>query len=120
MIEKIRIEIKKRNIALKLHCQFSHPNAQKLISLLKDANVDDKELIAIINYVSDDCETFFKHNKPKPRPIVGFPLAKHFNETVAFDLKEWSSNTWFLHMINHQTRFSASCVIKSKHKKVIV
>ena len=45
---------KKRNIALKLHCQFSHPNAQKLISLLKDANVDDKELIAIINDVSDN------------------------------------------------------------------
>ena len=57
MIEKIRIEIKKRNIALKLHSQFSHPNAQKLISLLKDANFDDKELIAIINDVSDNCET---------------------------------------------------------------
>ena len=120
MIEKIRIEIKKRNIALKLHSQFSHPNAQKLISLLKDANVDDKELIAIINDVSDNFETCFKHNKPKPRPIVGFPSAKHFNETVALDLKEWSSNTWFLHMIDHLTRFSASCVIKSKHKEVIV
>ena len=42
---------------------------------------------------------------------------KNFNETVALDLKEWSSNTWFLHMINHLTRFSASCVIKSKHKE---
>ena len=120
MIEKIRIEIKKRNIALKLHCQFSHPNEQKLISLLKDANVDDKELIAIINDVSDNCEICFKHNKPKPRPIVGFPLAKRFNETVARDLKEWPSNTWFLHMIDHLTRLCASCVIKSKHKKVIV
>ena len=105
---------------MKSHCQFSHPNAQKLISLLKDANVDDKELIAIINDVSDNCEICFKHNKPKPRPIVGFPLAKRFNETVARDLKEWSSNTWFLHMIDHLTRFCASCVIKSKHKEVIV
>ena len=49
---------KKRNIALKLHCQFSHPNTQKLISLLKDASVDDKQLIAIINDVSDNCEMF--------------------------------------------------------------
>ena len=105
---------------MKSHCQFSHPNAQKLISLLKDANVDDKELITIINDVSDNCEICFKHNKPKPRPIVGFPLAKRFNETVARDLKEWSSNTWFLHMIDHLTRFCASCVIKSKHKEVIV
>ena len=62
----------------------------------------------------------FKHNKAKPRPIVGFPLAKCFNETVALDLKEWSSNTWFLHMIDHLTKFSASCVIKSKYKEVIV
>ena len=35
-------------------------------------------------------------------------------------LKEWASNTWLLHMIDHLTRFSASCVIKSKHKEVIV
>ena len=93
---------------------------RNLISLLKDANVDDEELIAIINDVSDNCEICFKHNKPKPRPIVGFPLAKRFNETVAHHLKEWSSNTWFLHMIDHLTRFCASCVIKSKHKEVIV
>ena len=45
---------KKRNIALKLHCQFSHPNERKLISLLKNANVDDNELIAIIIDVSDN------------------------------------------------------------------
>ena len=44
----------KRNIALKLHHQFSHPNAQKHILLLKDANVDDNELITIINDVSDN------------------------------------------------------------------
>ena len=44
----------KRNIILKLHHQFSHPNAQKHILLLKDANVDDNELITIINDVSDN------------------------------------------------------------------
>ena len=43
---------------MKLLCQFSDPNTQKLISLLKDANVDDKQLIAIINDVSDNCEMF--------------------------------------------------------------
>ena len=53
---------KKWNITLKLHHKFSHPNAHKLISLLKDANVDDKELIAIIN-VSDNCEICFKYKK---------------------------------------------------------
>ena len=52
---------KKWNITLKLHRQFSHSNAQKLISLLKDANVDDKELISIINEVSDSYGICFKY-----------------------------------------------------------
>ena len=111
---------KKRNIALKLHCQFSHPNAQKLISLLKDVKVDDKESIAIINDVSDNCEICLKYKKPKPRPTVAFPLAKCFNETVVLDLKEWPSSTWFLHMIDYLTRFIASFVITSKRKEGIV
>ena len=29
--------------------EFSHPTVSKLVSLLKDANVDDNELIQIIN-----------------------------------------------------------------------
>ena len=105
---------KKWNIALKLHRQFSHPNA------LKDVKVDDKESVAIINDVSDNCEMCLKYKKPKPRPIVAFPLAKCFNETVVLDLKEWSSNAWFLHMIDYLTRLSTSFVIKSKCKEVIV
>ena len=64
---------KKRNNALKLHRQFSHPSAQNLMSLLKDGNVDDNELIAIINDISDNCEISSKYKKPKPRPTVGFP-----------------------------------------------
>ena len=45
---------------------------------------------------------------------------KRFNETVALDLREWASSTWFLCLIDHLTRFIASRVIKSKHKEVIV
>ena len=43
-----------------------------------------------------------------------------FNETVALDLREWASSTWFLRLIDHLTRFIVSRVIKSKHKEVIV
>ena len=49
---------KKRNIPLTLHRQFSHPTAQKLISLLKGVNVDDNELMVMINYVTNNCEMF--------------------------------------------------------------
>ena len=56
----------------------------------------------------------------KPRRIVGFPLGKCFSETVALDLKELTLNTWFLHTTDHLTRFSTSCVIKSKCREVFV
>ena len=84
---------KKRTIALKLHHQVSHPAAQKLISVLRDVNAEDNELMAIVSDVSDDCEVCFKYGKPKPRPIEHFPLVKRFSETAALELKEWASNT---------------------------
>ena len=77
---KIEDRSKKRNIALKLHYQFSHSTAQKLISLLKDINVEGNKLMAD---VSDNSEICFQFKKPKPRSIVGFPLAECFSETVA-------------------------------------
>ena len=90
---------KKKNMANKLHRQFSHPTAEKLISLLKDADIIDEELFKLIIDLTSKCEICLKYKKPKPRPVVGFPIARVFNETVALDLKEWSSNTLFLHMI---------------------
>ena len=49
--------------------------------------------------------------------------AQVFSETVAMDLKEWtdgSNRTRFLHMTDHAARCSASSVIKSKRKEVVV
>eukprot|EP00111_Clytia_hemisphaerica_P021079 TCONS_00062116-protein len=59
--------------------------------------------------------------KDTPKTCCWF--VDHLNETVAMDLKEWkegSSKTWFLHLVDHATRYSASSVIKSKKKEVIV
>lgn len=38
----------------------------------------------------DNCKTCIKYKKIKLHPIVCFPLAKTFNETLATDLEEWS------------------------------
>ena len=35
------------------------------------------------------------------------------------DLKEYSKNVWFLHLIDLATRYSAAAVIRSKGKDVI-
>ena len=114
--------IEKEKVARKLHCQFRHPASTKLKGLLTDADVIDKELSEIIDPLDGNHEICQKFKKPKPKPIVGFPLAKHFNQTVALDFKEWSSSPkiWFLHLIDHFTRFSASCVVYTKWKEKII
>ena len=40
--------LEKRKIAPKLHCQFSHPTAMKLVELLKDASIKNDELFRIM------------------------------------------------------------------------
>ena len=110
--------VEKEKIAIKLQRQFSHPSSDKLIPLLKDANINDKQLFDMVKNINGNCKVCQKYKKAKPKPIASFPLAKTFTETVALDLKEWKSNltVWLLHIIDHLTRFSASCVIKTKRK----
>ena len=38
----------KQKIAIKLPCQFSHSSSDKLITLLKDANINDKQLFDMV------------------------------------------------------------------------
>ena len=63
-----------------------------------------------------------KKKKKKIRPVVGFPLVTEFNECIAMDLKQWSyqNKVWLIHIVDHLTRYSASCAIQSKRKEVIV
>ena len=110
----------KYKIALKLHRQFSHPHSDRLLSLLKDCNINDEEIKSHIISLDEKCDICIKYKKTKPRPVVGFPMAKNFNETIAMDLKEWCHNKkiWLLHIIDHATRYSVSCVISSKKKEL--
>ena len=73
-----------------LHRQFSHPHSERLLSLLQDCEINDEELKSYIKDLDEKCDICIKYKKTKPRLVVGFPLAKIFNETMAMDLKEWS------------------------------
>ena len=84
---------------LKLHNQFAHPPASKLISLLKDANAWNNEFHADIEKISKNCLICKSFAKTPPRPVVIFPLAHIFNEKVAMDLKCWGDK-WILHLID--------------------
>ena len=81
----------KKNKALKLHHQFGHHNYKKIVDLLKDAEVNDKELEEL-EKVDDSCEICLRYKKSKPIPIDGLSMAKSLNETVGMDFKQWSSN----------------------------
>ena len=95
----------KQKIVIKVHHQFTHPSSDKLITLLEDANINDKQLFDMVKNINSNCKVCQKYKKPKPKLIVSFPLAKTFNGTVALDLKEWKSNpkVWFLHITDHLT-----------------
>ncbi|XP_057305251.1 uncharacterized protein LOC130642182 [Hydractinia symbiolongicarpus] len=107
--------------AMKLHRQFAHAGKDKLLKLVKDSNLYDKEFLSCIEECCNDCEICHKYKRPYSRPVVGIPLANTFNQVICMDLKVYEHNKQhILHIIDAATRYSAGCLIKSKHKDVIV
>ena len=110
----------KTKIAKKLHAHFGHARPQKLSKLLERAGVeDDDELIEKIHEILDKCGVCQDFSKPSPRPTVGLPHASSFNETVAMDLELFEGNI-ILHIIDHLTKFSSACIVKSKESNEII
>ena len=113
----------KLRIAGKLHRQFNHASADRLILVVRDAGIHDEELITLLQDINGSCQTCIKYKRSSPRPAVGLPMAKEFNETLAMDLKELTGRgkkLWFLHIIDLGTRYSAACIVTSKNKERIV
>ena len=107
--------------ARKLHKQFSHPSAKRLIKLVNNSGIEDADLKKAIEDVSAKCDICKRYKKTRPRPVVSLPMASEFNETVAMDLKVYKNNSiYFLHIIDHATRLSAGAVIRSKKAEVII
>ena len=110
-----------KNVAKKLHQQFGHPSTKRLVKLINDAGEANADLINKIEEVGDQCDTCKRYKRTPSRPVVTFPLATVFNETVAMDLKVYRNNSiYFLHVIDHATRFSAASVIRSKSAETII
>ena len=110
-----------KSMAKKLHQQYGHPSARRLIDLVKKAGEGNEALIKEIEEVGKNCDSCKRYQKTRPRPAVTFPLASIFNETVAMDLKVYKNNAvYFLHVIDHATRFSAAGVIRSKKAETII
>ena len=87
--------------------------------LLQDAGIFDEELFNEIQAIEDECTICQKYKKAPPKPIVAFPFAKDFNESIAVDIKFYSGKS-ILDVIDHAARFSAASVIHSKERDVVV
>ena len=109
-----------KNKARKLHLQFCHPPAGRLIDLVKQAGTNDQNVFDAIMEVTLQCDICLRNKKRPLRPSVCFPTATTFNETVAMDLKSRGSDGYILHMIDHLTRYSSACIIPDKRKETIV
>lgn len=105
--------------AAKLHRQFAHPSADRLISLIKDAGIEDHDLYNEVRTFSERCQVCAKLGRTPPRPVVSLPMAKSFNDVVAMDLKCWGGK-YFLVMVDLFTRFCSSSVIDNKRPEIII
>ena len=104
---------------MKLHRQFGHATAVKLVKLLRSAGVNRPELESELHKLIDSCKVCITLKRPVPRPVVGLPIAQRFNDVVAMDLKSFGG-VYFLVLIDHATRYCASVVINNKKPATIV
>ena len=100
----------------KLHRQFAHPPLKKLKLLLQNAGLWRNEYVDLLEEINKSCDLCKRYAKTPPRPVVGLPLATHFNETVAMDLKQWNGR-WILHIIDMWSRYTVSVFISRKKAK---
>lgn len=103
----------------KLHRQFAHPSFDRFKNLLKDAGAYCHEYDPILRKIHLECDVCKMFSKTPPRPAVCMPLANHFNQKVAMDLKKWDGK-WILHMVDVWSRFTISRFIGRKRPADVV
>ena len=102
-----------------MHRQFGHPTSFRLITLIRKAGIEDRELEKEINSVSESCDVCCRFKKPVHRPVVCMPMAQKFNEVVSMDLKV-RKKCYFLVMVDMATRFCAATVIHNKLSSTVI
>ena len=105
--------------AVKLHRQFGHPTADKLVDLIEKSGCRDDNVRKAIEKVSSECETCLKFSKAAPRPVVSLPMASKFNETVSMDLKFYDGKI-FLVLVDLATRYCAASLLGNKLPMTVI
>ena len=108
-----------KRVADKLHRQFGHPSAEKLIKVVENAGIKSVELLNSIRWRTENCDICVKLKKTPPRPIVSMPIANSFNDVISMDLKQWR-NQYFFVMVDVATIFCSAVVINNKCSSTIL
>ena len=103
----------KYKVLLKLHRQFAHPSLKKLSALLQDAAKWQEEYTDLLVQIGKNCDLCQRYAKTPSHPVVSLPMASHFNEKVAMDLKQWNKR-WILHIIDMWSRYTVSVFVDRK------
>ena len=104
----------------KLHKQMGHHTREKFLNLLNDANAWYPEAEEDFDRIIDDCEGCLLLKRNPDRPVVSMPMASHFNEKVAMDLKNLSSGEHILHLVDMWSRYSLSFLIERKDPRDVI
>ena len=115
-----KANMSKREFATKLHMQFAHPSAERLIRLInRSEHKNDSVLKNEIHSITDACDVCKRFKRAPSRPVVSLPLSSEFNELVAMDIKFYQSVP-LLHIIDSCTRYSMAVVLKNKQSKEVI
>ena len=108
-----------KKTAEKLHKQFAHPTADKLIKLLRNAGHSNQDLEDEIRSLSLACEVCLRFKRNPSRPVVSLPLANKFNDVIAMDLKSYGS-FYFLVIVDLFTRYCSAIVLPNKMSPTVI
>ena len=102
----------------KLHCQFGHPEVDRLAKFMKGAKVWKSEFLEVLREIHKECSCN-EYRRTPSSPVVALPLADQFNDVVCMDLKEWKSK-YILYLIDYHTRYTQAIFIDRKLATVVI
>ena len=80
----------------KIHQVLAHPPAEILKHFFRNSSENEKEVLKLVDEVTEKCNVCKKLKKTPSRPKVGLPVSCDFNECVALDLKELRGNKEYI------------------------
>ena len=112
---------RKEKEVVKIHKQFAHPSRRNMEQLLKDSRNMDDDVCKILDKIYSKCVICLQFASTRPRPSVGMPMGRDFNDCVAMDLKIYQKqNLIILYLIDVFTRYTFAAIIKDKKADTVI